>query len=128
MFLHRNYPYLQAAIKCESISNSGDFQTLWNNGNNPVSTWEESEYLFYCTDRSGTTLSSVSGSYWNVTDWIENDILRQGACDEEYEPPTTSTTTSTSTTTESTPISCDYLKDRGKLVRARFFEMSLTLE
>ena len=98
---------MQAIIKCESITNVEGFQSYWGD-------WGDSEYSFYCTDKNGNTLSSISGDYSTIVDWIENDILLEGVCDEGYEPPPTSTTTTTpkSTTTEYIPPSCDFLKFR----------------
>ena len=99
-YLHWRYPYLEAILKCE-ITQEGS--------------WAERRFLIHCIDKNERILSSAKGGYVDIWDWIENEVLLQGVCDEGYEPPPTSTTTTTTTTTKSTtteyiPPFCDFLQ------------------
>ena len=104
-YLYAINPYLEVGIKCDSINNGTGYQIFsdW------TSFWNKAEYSLYCADKNGNILSSARGKYYDtINDWIQNDVLLQGACEDINEPTTTSTPTST--TTEYKPPSCDYLK------------------
>ena len=94
-YFHRRYPYMEAILKCE-ITQEGS--------------WAETRLIAHCIDKNERILSTARGSYRDIGDWIENDVLLQRVCDERHEPPPITTTTPKTTTTKYIPPSCDYLK------------------